>query len=161
MSTAHPRKPTRPTPTRARKPAVRDDWRPRFLEAFAQQGTIAMAAEAAGVHRDTVYAEKQRNPEFAEALAKADYDVGDRLETRAIEEAMAGNDRLLERLLKARRPERYGDTLRQDQVDQIKADAQRELLAALDHQIALLPEEAQRLLHTAMTAVTLPPELPR
>jgi hypothetical protein len=152
--------PTTPTPTRARKPQVKSDWRPRFLEAFAQQGTIAMAARAAGVHRDTVYAERARNPEFAAELERADFDVGDRLESKAIEEALNGNDRLLALLLKARRPERYGDKLRQDQIDQIKLEARRETLAELGDEIALLTPEAREIVLAAFATLRTK-ELPR
>lgn len=142
-------KPTRPTPTRARKPPVRDDWCPRFLDAFEKHGTISLAARDAGVHRDTVYAEKARNPEFALDLAKRDQDIGDQLESRALHEALNGNDRLLQMMLRARKP-RYGEQLRQDHVDQIRREARQAVLAELEEQIASLPAGPRNLVLEAL-----------
>jgi hypothetical protein len=90
---------------RARKP--RRDWRPAFLKGFAKSGTVTGGCEHAGVVRTTVYRERQRNETFALAWADVEAGVTLHLESRAVELALAGEVRLIEFLLKARKPDIY------------------------------------------------------
>jgi hypothetical protein len=99
---------TKATPSarvRARKP--RRDWRPAFLKGFAKSGTVTGGCERAGVVRTTVYRERQRNETFALAWADIEAGVTLHLESRAVELAIAGDVRMIEFLLKARRPDVY------------------------------------------------------
>lgn len=48
---------------------ARRDWRPAFLDALEEIGTVTGACEAAKVGRRTVYKERQRNEDFALAWA--------------------------------------------------------------------------------------------
>ena len=97
------------TRTRAR---VRGDWRPSFLEAFVEHGTVLAACRKVGVGRSTVYDERRRNEDFAPVFADAEVEVTESLEGEAIRRALHGSDRLMEFLLKARRPEKYGERTR-------------------------------------------------
>jgi hypothetical protein len=99
---------TKATPSarpRARKP--RRDWRPAFLKGFAKAGTVTGGCEAAKVARTTAYRERQRSEKFALAWADLEAGVTLHLESRAVELAIAGDVRMIEFLLKARKPDVY------------------------------------------------------
>jgi len=91
---------------------ARRDWRPAFLAAFAEAGSVATACRAAGINRSTVYRERQRDEQFAVAWADTEEGVTDMLEAEALRRAMDGSDRLLMVLLRARRPEVYREGAR-------------------------------------------------
>jgi hypothetical protein len=105
-----------------------------FLETLAATGNVSAAARAAAVARSTCYRSRQVDPDFAEAWADAAEEAVDQLEAEARRRALEGverplvgagklirdddgkvvmvreyNDRLLEFLLKAHRPEKYRD----------------------------------------------------
>lgn len=101
---------TKVTPT-ARKKARRD-WRPAFLDAISSEGTIKQACFVAGVSRQHAYRERQANEDFALAWHDAEQDLVDGLERKAVEVAMGGDTRMLEFLLKARRPEVYRENVK-------------------------------------------------
>lgn len=103
-----------PKPKQARKPRKatqkRIDWRPAFLAALARSGIVLAAAEAAGIDRVTAYRERDKNEAFGAAWDAAIDESADRLEAEARRRAtIVGSDRLLMAMLKAYRPERYGD----------------------------------------------------
>lgn len=103
----------------------RTDWQEAFLEDFAEHGVVRHACLAANVPRSTMYEHRARCPEFAAAFAEAEQTAADVLEEEAKRRAHDGvekavyyqgevvghvteySDRLLERLLEARRPERF------------------------------------------------------
>lgn len=99
---------TQLTPTRARKPNAKN-WKQQFLVVFAETGTITHACEAVGVARKTVYNARQKDEAFGLAFADADEAVTEGLERECIRRALEGSDRLLEFILKARRPEKYSE----------------------------------------------------
>lgn len=101
---------TKVTPS-ARKKARRD-WRPAFVEAIATEGTIKQACAVAGISRQHAYRERQANEDFALAWHDAEEDLVDGLERKAVEVAMNGDTRMLEFLLKARRPETYRENMK-------------------------------------------------
>lgn len=87
-------------------------WRLAFLDALRIHGIVSRAAVDAGIHRDTAYFERQRDPEFAREWAEA-LDRGvDMLEDVAKQRAFEGSDTLLIFLLKAHRPKVYRETIR-------------------------------------------------
>lgn len=98
---------TKATLTRARAGKSRRDWRPKFLEGFVRSGTVTGGCAHARIHRATAYRERERDPRFAAAWADVESQVTDKLEARALELALGGECRLLEFLLKARKPEMY------------------------------------------------------
>lgn len=108
--------------------------RAAFLQVLAATGNVSAAARAAGLARWRLYARRQKDPEFAAAWRDAEEEAVDLLEAEArrravdgVEEPLMGggklikdegghvitvrryNDRLLELLLKAHRPDRYKD----------------------------------------------------
>lgn len=110
------------TPTHART----ERWdRAEFLKQFELTGMVSEAAELTGVSRQTVYMERQRNEDFALAWADVEERSTERMEAEAYRRAVEGvttpmvsagqhvtdvqtySDRLLEFMLKARRPEKY------------------------------------------------------
>jgi 2,3-bisphosphoglycerate-independent phosphoglycerate mutase len=76
------------------------------------EGTVTAAAAIAKVTRMTAYRERQRNEEFALAWADIEERVTEGLERKAVQMAMSGEVKLIEFLLKARRPERYRDNVK-------------------------------------------------
>jgi hypothetical protein len=83
----------------------------RFLQRFAQCGTITHAARYAGVSRPTIYAwRREEDGEFAKAFDDAQEMACDALEVEARKRAVNGHsDTLLIFLLKGARPEKYKD----------------------------------------------------
>jgi hypothetical protein len=106
-------KATKATPTaRARKPRrdlnkPRRDWRARFLAGFTKSGSVRGGCIHAGIHHSTAYRERQRSETFALAWADIEQQVTDQLEETALTLALAGEVRLIEFMLRARKPEVY------------------------------------------------------
>jgi hypothetical protein len=67
--------------------------RTRFLEGLAAGMSVTAAAALAGVHRDTAYGWKERDPEFAEAWMRARNAGTDRLEDEGWRRAFEGTER--------------------------------------------------------------------
>lgn len=132
-------------------------WRPAFLEALAMTGNVTQSCEAAGVLRKTVYAARQNDPEFAAAWEHAYQQSIDALVREARRRAIEGYDRpifqggkevgrvreysdsLLLAMLKAGRPEEYGDRVRIDVVAETRRIA-RELGMTPDQEEAAVAE---------------------
>lgn len=107
------------------------DWRPAFLASLSLVGNVTEAARAAKIDRTSVYAERRRDQQFAQAWDDAMDMAADELELEArrrayegVEEPVFGSlggksgsgeigtirkysDTLLIFLLKGARPERY------------------------------------------------------
>ena len=86
----------------------------KFLQAHADGATVHEAARCVGVHPSTPYKWKGRDPEFAEAWVRAREKFVEDLEMEAYKRAIDGNDRLLIFLLKAYRPDTYGEKGKQE-----------------------------------------------
>lgn len=111
---------------------ARETWQEKFLKAFAETGVVSDAAKVCGRSRATVYRERDRNEEFAAAWDDANEVAADVLEREAVRRAVEGvdepvfhagqevgavrrySDRLLEFLLRARRPEKFRDNHRHE-----------------------------------------------
>ena len=108
------------------------DWRPAFLEAFAECYTVTEACKRVKISRVSVYTERKNNPIFAEAWAQVEEQTTEYLEREAIRRAAEGviergtydedgnltgefvrkfSDTLLIFMLKARRPEKYRENV--------------------------------------------------
>lgn len=108
--------------------------RRRFLEVLATTGNVSAAARAVGLARSSAYRLRQKDAAFAAAWEDAEQEAVDLLEQEARRRALEGvsepllgggklirdddgrimtirryNDRLLEMLLKAHRPEKFRD----------------------------------------------------
>ncbi len=90
------------------------DWKPAWLLAYREHGTVVAACKVAGISRTACYEARDRDPEFAEAWDSCERTVTKLLEETAVERALNGSDRLMEFMLKARRPERYRESLKID-----------------------------------------------
>lgn len=67
----------------------------RFLEAYAELGTITHAAEAAGVDRRTHYRWLEDDETYKEAFLAAEEAVADLLEREALRRAIEGTERII------------------------------------------------------------------
>lgn len=120
-----------------RKP--RKEWKPTFLAAYAARGTVAAAAEVAGINRSTPYEARETDAEFAAAWDAIETDTVALLEKTGMERALDGSDRLIEFFLRALRPGTYsarvdvkhGGTVHH-QVDEALDDEIERFLAAND-----------------------------
>lgn len=110
----------------ATSPTVRSK-KERFLEAYAEIGTITHAARAAGVDRHSHQYWLKTDPEYVEAFRAAETAVADMLEKEAIRRASEGvtravyhkgeivgyeqhySDTLLIFLLKGHKPDKFKD----------------------------------------------------
>ena len=89
------------------------------------------------------------HPEFAAKLDRLDHDIGDRLESKALKEALGGDNQLLYKLLRARRP-RYAEKVDREQLEHARAEARAAVLAELDAEIAGLPKAAREIVFAAL-----------
>lgn len=112
----------RSTTEKRRAANVRREWHDEFLAHFLEIGTITGAAKATGVDRRTVQLARQRDEEFALKLADAEEQFTEKLERVAYTRAVDGSDRLVEFLLKARRPDRYRENVKIEHSGQIAHD---------------------------------------
>jgi hypothetical protein len=85
------------------------DWQPKFLECLAAGMSVSQAVKTAGVNRKNLNLARKADSEFAEAWDAAIESGTDALEAVAIERAKSYSDQLLMFMLKARRPDVYGD----------------------------------------------------
>lgn len=124
--------PTSPTPKKGarakRRPQgqhAKPGWLEAFLAAFEETHLVTEAAKRAGIHRDTAYERRGRDPEFARRWSEAEERSTELLEREAYRRAAVGTERpvfykgkevgavreysdvLLIFLLKARRPAVY------------------------------------------------------
>lgn len=116
------------------------DWIDSFLRVFRASGNASAAARAAKVSRKTVYEWRDEDADFRADFEHAREQAVEMLELIARQRALGGSDRLLEFLLKAHKPEVYGDRLR------IMRDIDKEAEALRERALAegLSPEDAQR-----------------
>jgi hypothetical protein len=125
----HPRDDAPDTPSPAREETPRPErWnRDHWLDTFRWCGMVSMTCELMGISRQTAYAERQRNEDFAVAWADIEEETTEAMEREAYRRAVEGvttpmvsagkhvtdvqnySDRLLEFMLKSRRPEKYRD----------------------------------------------------
>lgn len=88
--------------------------RQKFLDELAKGQSVNLAAKAAGMDRRHMYKIRAGDPQFAEDWADAIEQGADRLEDVATERAIKGSDKLLLALLRAKRPQVYRETIRQE-----------------------------------------------
>lgn len=131
---------TTSTTSRPQKPRARPGWEDAFFDALEKTCNVKASAVAAGVARGTVYARRDSDEVFAERMDEALDTSTDRLVGVAYKRAVKGtlkpvfqggqhvgdvreySDTLLMFLLRAHRPEVYGEKLN------VKVDDWREEL---------------------------------
>lgn len=115
------------------------DWGPKFLETLREGWPVGTAARIAGVHRSNAYRRRKADAEFAAAWDDAFESGTDFLEEQAIKRAMEHSDHMMIMMLRARRPETYGEKLRlehtrvdyQSGTEQLEQRVQKLLLTAV------------------------------
>jgi hypothetical protein len=134
-------------------------WQEVFLRELRQHGSVRHACEAAGVARNYAQVARQQDEQFAELWDHALADFADTLEHEAHRRAVVGvevpiyyrgeqigtvrqySDSLLAQMLKAHRPERYGNKVTVSHANgaTINEAIERELsrLAELEHRAAI------------------------
>lgn len=88
-----------------------EDKRARLITVYVDTGDIALARDAIFVTPSEYYRELDRNSAFSARLADAEPLAMNSLEERAIQQALAGNDKLLMKTLAAKKPDQYRDRL--------------------------------------------------
>lgn len=104
-------------------------WEKAFLSALRESGVVRAACDAAKVDRRAAYRHKEQSPRFNALWEDALLDFADSLEVEAVRRARDGivkgiyhqgvlmstelqySDTLMSQMLKAKRPEEYGDKL--------------------------------------------------
>lgn len=97
-----------------RRTARTDRARETFLKALRETCNVSHAAREAGIGRRTAYDWRDVDAEFAKQWDDAEEEAVDALELRARERALDDSDRMMEILLKAHRPDKYVDRLRNE-----------------------------------------------
>lgn len=85
----------------------------KIIEVYINTGDLATARDSIGVTPFEYFQEIARNPVFAERLKEADPLAHLALEERAIQLALAGNDKLLTKVLSVKKPE-YRENIKVD-----------------------------------------------
>lgn len=89
-------------------------WHARFLELLGSTCNVTLSARGAGVDRTTVYNHYKNDPAFAAAWDDAKESAIEELESEAWQRAKKQSDVLMIFLLKANRPEKYRETIRNE-----------------------------------------------
>lgn len=106
-------------------------WKRRFLRCLRLSPNVAAACTKAGVSRQTVYRQREQDPEFAAEWKECIEAACDELEAVAFSLAKRGDQQLLTWLLRNHRPQTYRETTRQEH-------------AVLGKIVFMLPEKEQR-----------------
>ncbi|MES2902675.1 MAG: hypothetical protein V4696_00675 [Pseudomonadota bacterium] len=92
-----------------------DRARKAFLAVLGECCNVAEACRRANIGRSAAYAWRNDDPEFAADWKEAEETAADRLEQVAWDRATVGeSDRMLEILLKAHRPEKFVERIRNE-----------------------------------------------
>lgn len=125
------------------------EWVEPFIRALRGGGSLRFAARASGVDTTTVYRYMRADVDFRDQVKIAREDAFDALEFAARQRALGGSDRLMELLLKAGKPEVYGDTLRFGRLLEKESQTvyDEAIAEGLDHETALVAvDNFQRML---------------
>lgn len=87
-----------------------------LLDQLRRGKTVAGACRACGVQTSTFYFQKQRHPDFAEAVAAAIEEGTDLIEDELLDLGREGNVVALLATLKARRPEKWRERQQHEHV---------------------------------------------
>jgi hypothetical protein len=104
-----------------KKPSA-GEWRPPFLAALRNSGNVRAACKAAGISRQAAYKHRESSQEFRAAWDDAIEDACDILEAEAWQRGRKSSDTLLIFLLKAHRPEKYREVIKQEHGGSIRIE---------------------------------------
>lgn len=134
-----PTTPDQPDASRASEPKKRRNWRAIWLIAYENKGTVKAACKAARVSKSRVYEVRKTDADFAAAWKEAEERVTELIEETAVEKAIAGDGRMVEFMLKARRPKKYRELARGEE------QATEAIEQAVDEALELQGKEIERL----------------
>ena len=97
-----------------------DDKHFRFIEVFVDTGNEAMARDAIRVTPSEFYREIERNSDFSARFEAALPLARKALEERAVQMSLAGNDKVLIKVLSAENPAKYGERVKVDLTSEVK-----------------------------------------
>jgi hypothetical protein len=117
----------------------RRNWKPVWLEAFRNLGTVKEACKVARISKQRVYQVREKDQEFAAAWLETASRQTELLEETSFQKALAGSERALDRELKARRPAKYGDALK------LEGTVTHEIDQAVNERIEAAHAEIERL----------------
>jgi hypothetical protein len=127
----------------------------RLIEVYVDTGMIATARESIGVTPSEFYREMKRNGEFATRLMEAEPLALNALEEKAYQLAANGNDKLLQKILSAKKPE-YRESVKIDmKVEERLTDEQLRSETAR----ILASVQRGRIIDSTATSVDEPPRL--
>lgn len=92
----------------------KEPWEDRFFGLLADTGNVTKAAKGVRIARQTVYSYRAKRADFAERWAEAEELGANALEDEARRRAFAGSDTLVIFLLKAHKPDKYRETIRNE-----------------------------------------------
>lgn len=126
---------------------------PMFIQAMRNTGNVRASCQAAGISRQTAYAERRKNARFREEWDEALQDAIDLLEATAWKMARDGNPYLVWKMLQSLRQNVYGDkktidvTMRhEDRIQKLMVNAQctrEEAEAAIAEAEAIIAERSK------------------
>jgi hypothetical protein len=130
-------------------------WKEPFLEHLERHGSITAAAKHAGVRRGTPYEARKNDPVFGRQVDLIVQGAIQQVEDTLYDRAVSGaSDTALIFFLKTRKPEVYGDQIRAEQIEQIKADARKQVLAELQAEMRDLTPAARKAVMRAIPSAT-------
>ena len=145
----------KPKPRAKAKPKPRRNWKPIFLLAFKECGTVTAACEKAAIARVTAY-EARRDEEFADAWDQIEAETTDAMEREAYRRAVEGvekplvsagrlvttatefSDGLMMFMLKARNPGKYRENVKVEHAGEIKHSRKHDLSKLSDKELATM-----------------------
>ena len=126
--------------------AADTSWESRFIEVYSETMNVRSSCRTAGINRATYYRRLKKSAGFRHRVDDAREDALDVLEEVARARALSGaSDRLIEFLLKAHRPEVYGNRI---EVTHLRTRAQ-ELAAELGLDAEKILERANEIVRKA------------
>lgn len=117
-----------------------DRAREAFISTLRETCNVSESCRAANIGRRTAYDWRNDDETFRAAWEDAEEEAADKLEQVARQRAIDGSDRMLEILLKAHRPEKFVERVRNEHIGKNGGPIQTE-----DVTTASLIEEAKRL----------------
>jgi hypothetical protein len=136
----------------------RPKWALPFLAHLRLRGSVSAASHAAGVGRRTVYDLRARDPIFRTMMDEQAESCIEDVEATLYQRAVSGeSDRSTFFFLKTRKPEVYSEKrLRAEEIQEIRREAQRELVQELHARVAQLPETTRGALSAALAQTSQP-----
>jgi hypothetical protein len=99
-------------------PPTEFEWTPEvqrhLIRLWIDTGELATARDSCGITPSQHFEHLEKSAEFAAAIEAAKPLAAAALEDRATQLALAGNDRLLQKLLEAKKPDEFGNKVRVD-----------------------------------------------